>query len=279
MQLLQREQIDNSPSRKCGISAADETSMRKGACIFMQHAGVLLKFPQITTATAIVLFHLFFSRRSFSHYDRFVIATTSLYLAAKIAESPRKIRDIVNVVYAILNNKTLSISNEYWDLKDVVVKIESVVLRTLAFELTIDLPYHYLLNYCNAVNVHPAFVQVALCIMNDSLISTVCLQYKPHEIACACIYLAAKFLNVHVPHGSERTWWQAFDGNIDHIEGICSQVLELYENGLNEEIYSGTQSWMKLVDRNSNDSTPVKSAPQTPVSADSAKKKPQQGDV
>lgn len=36
---------------------------------------------------------------------------------------------------------------EYWTLRDAVVAHEQILLRTLAFDLDVDLPYRYLLNY------------------------------------------------------------------------------------------------------------------------------------
>eukprot|EP00026_Physarum_polycephalum_P014764 Phypoly_transcript_15316.p1 GENE.Phypoly_transcript_15316~~Phypoly_transcript_15316.p1 ORF type:complete len:302 (+),score=32.13 Phypoly_transcript_15316:109-906(+) len=257
MELKTKEQLENkSPSKKDNISSNEEYSLRKGTCIFIQQAGYLLKFPQITTVTALVLFHRFFSRRSYSRYDRFLIAATCLYLAAKTAETPRKIRDIVNVTYQILNNKTLRISSEYWDLKDVIVKMESVVLRTLAFDLSIAHPHNYLLNYLYSLKVDERLAQLSWNILSDSYYTNICLQHKPNEVASAAIFLAAKILQLEIPDGEEKKWWMVFGADFSNIEDICNQIMELYEGGIQQEVYAGTSEWMKLVDRKSNPNTP-----------------------
>jgi len=267
MELITKEQLESrSPSRKDAISVEEERTLRKGACLFIQQAGLLLKFPQITSVWALVLFHKFYSRRSFARFDRFLIATTCLYLAAKVAETPRKIRDIVNVSYQILNNKTLRISSEYWDLKDVVVKMESVVLRTLGFDVSISHPHNYLLNYLYSLKADERLAQLSWNILSDSYCTIICLQYKPNEIATACIYLAAKFLQLDIPDGEEKKWWMVFSATLEHIEDISNQVMDLYESGMREETYVGTTEWLKLVDR-------AKSAPNTPSSAHSTPRK------
>jgi hypothetical protein len=50
--------------------------------------------PPWGLATAALLCHRFFSRKSMKRNDRFVIAAASLHLAAKIQESPKPIRDV-----------------------------------------------------------------------------------------------------------------------------------------------------------------------------------------
>ena len=51
--------------------------------------------PQLTIATAIVFYHRFYSRQSYDCYDRFRVATTCLFLAGKVEETPKKIKDVV----------------------------------------------------------------------------------------------------------------------------------------------------------------------------------------
>ena len=51
--------------------------------------------PQLSIATAIVFYHRFYSRQSYDCYDRFRVATTCLFLAGKVEETPKKIKDVV----------------------------------------------------------------------------------------------------------------------------------------------------------------------------------------
>eukprot|EP01120_Amphizonella_sp_Union-15-10_P003844 TRINITY_DN14284_c0_g1_i1.p1 TRINITY_DN14284_c0_g1~~TRINITY_DN14284_c0_g1_i1.p1 ORF type:complete len:142 (-),score=25.58 TRINITY_DN14284_c0_g1_i1:63-446(-) len=117
-------------------------------------------------------------------------------------------------------------------MRDALIASEQYVLRTLSFDLTVDLPYSYLLNYIKSLGGKSDLSQVAWNIVNDSLATTICLEYKPHTIACASIYLASKILGIFesLPIGKKQ-WWTAFDTTLEEIEDIGKRVLELYEVG------------------------------------------------
>ncbi|GIY85770.1 cyclin-K [Caerostris extrusa] len=71
--------------------------------------------------------------------------------------------------------------------------------------------------------------------INDSLCTTLCLQFEPEVIAIAVMYLAGKFSKFEVVDWDDRTplqkhWWDIFvEGmSIELLEDICHQVLDLY---------------------------------------------------
>ncbi|XP_023713761.1 cyclin-K [Cryptotermes secundus] len=78
-------------------------------------------------------------------------------------------------------------------------------------------------------------VQMAWTFVNDSLCTTLSLQWEPEVIAVALLYLAGKFIKFDVIDWSGRTaehlhWWDMFveDLTIDLLEDIGHQVLDLY---------------------------------------------------
>jgi hypothetical protein len=100
----------------------------------------------------------------------------------------------------------------------------------VAFDLTVEHPYKYLLTYVKGIKGNRNLAQVAWNFVNDrfelfiyiskySLRTTLCLQFKPQLIASAAIYLASKFLKYELPEG-KKPWWEVFDARIEDLEGI-----------------------------------------------------------
>eukprot|EP00741_Cyanophora_paradoxa_P012658 tig00020614_g12229.t1 len=207
----------------------------------MSDSGQKLRLPQITIATAIVFFHRFFIRQSFKAHDRFIVGTTCLFLAGKVEETPKKLKDVISITYQV-RNKTLPKSHqelkpesqEFWELKEKVLITERVLLQTIAFDLTVEHPYKHLLAYVKKIDGTKELAQVAWNFVNDSFRTSLCLQFAPRIIAAAAIYLAAKFLRINLQNGQNSQgppWWQMFDAKMDEMKNISNQILDLYESG------------------------------------------------
>lgn len=61
--------------------------------------------------------------------------------------------------------------------------------------------------------------------MNDSLRTNVFVCYRPETIACACIFLAARELEISLPENPG--WWLVFDASYEELEDIALSVLEM----------------------------------------------------
>lgn len=74
-------------------------------------------------------------------------------------------------------------------------------------------------------------LQMAWTFVNDSLCTTLCLQWEPEIIAVALMYLAGKLSKFEVVDWIGRNskhlrWWEMFveDMTMDLLEDICHQV-------------------------------------------------------
>ncbi|OEL18023.1 Cyclin-T1-3 [Dichanthelium oligosanthes] len=245
-----KEIEENSLSRRDGIDVKKESYLRKTYCIFLQDLGMRLQVPQVTIATAIVFCHRFFLRQSHAKNDRRTIATVCMFLAGKVEETPRPLRDVILLSYEIIHKKDpaavqrIKQKEVYEQQKELILIGERVVLVTLGFDLNIHHPYKPLVEAIKKFKVaQNALAQVAWNFVNDGLRTSLCLQFKPHHIAAGAIFLAAKFLKVKLPSDGEKVWWQEFDVTPRHLEGgmltqgiydisfseISNQILELYE--------------------------------------------------
>lgn len=231
-----KEIEENSPCRRDGIDLKKEAYLRKSYCTFLQDLGMRLKVPQVTIATAIVFCHRFFIRHSHAKNDRRTIATVCMFLAGKVEETPRPLKDVIIVSYEIIHKKDPSAvqrikqKDVYEQQKELILLGERVVLTTLGFDLNVHHPYKPLVEAIKKFKVaQNSLAQVAWNFVNDGLRTSLCLQFKPHLIAAGAIFLAAKFLKVKLPSDGDKVWWQEFDVTPRQLEDVSNQMLELYE--------------------------------------------------
>uniref|UniRef100_A0A3B1JI48 Cyclin T1 n=1 Tax=Astyanax mexicanus TaxID=7994 RepID=A0A3B1JI48_ASTMX len=153
-----REQIENSPSRRAGLDPDKELSYRQQAANFIQDMGQRLNLSQLSINTGIVYMHRFYMVQSFTLFHRNVIAPAALFLASKVEEQPRKLEHVIRVAHACLNpqDPTLdSRSDTYVQQSQDLVALESIILQTLAFDITIDHPHSHVVKCTQLVkNTH-----------------------------------------------------------------------------------------------------------------------------
>lgn len=153
-------------------------------------------------------------------------------------------------------------SEEYVRLKERVLLLERIILHTIGFELSIEHPYKFLvdcvqekkrmLEYAKPPTIAAAttttssmastlqskssqyaqmvqeLAQNAMNFANDSMHTSLCLQYTAREIAMTCVYLSGKYSGIR-PLGN-RPWIELLDGiNVDDLTSISIQILELVQ--------------------------------------------------
>ena len=69
-------------------------------------------------------------------------------------------------------------------------------------------------------------MQMAWNFMNDSLRTDVFVRYNPESIACACIYLTARKINLPLPNNP--TWFGVFNVSENDILDISYKIMDLY---------------------------------------------------
>ena len=85
------------------------------------------------------------------------------------------------------------------DPKGEILALERVLLQTIKFDLQVDHPHDFIVSFVKSLNVSNAndekvqnMVQAAWNLANDSLCTTVCLQWESEIVAIAVIFLALK---------------------------------------------------------------------------------------
>ncbi|KAM4610924.1 cyclin-T1 isoform 1-T1 [Polymixia lowei] len=235
-----RQQIENSPSRRAGLDSDKELSYRQQAANLLQDMGQRLNVSQLTINTAIVYMHRFYMVQSFTRFHRNVIAPATLFLAAKVEEQPRKLEHVIKVTHACLNPQDPSPdvrSDAYLQQAQDLVILESIILQTLAFEITIDHPHTHVVKCTQLVRgIVPAskdLAQTSYFMATNSLhLTTFCLQYSPPIVACVCIHLACKWSNWEIPVSTDsKHWWEYVDPTVtlELLDELTHEFLQILE--------------------------------------------------
>uniref|UniRef100_A0A9J7XTD4 Cyclin-like domain-containing protein n=2 Tax=Cyprinus carpio TaxID=7962 RepID=A0A9J7XTD4_CYPCA len=213
--LFTREQLENTPSRRCGVEPDRELSYRQQAANLIQDMGQRLNVSQLTINTAIVYMHRFYMLNSFTKFHRNIISPTILFLAAKVEEQPRKLEHVIKVAHACLNPHDPPLdtkSNAYLQQAQELVLLETIVLQTLASKDLAQTSYFMATN-----SLH---------------LTTFCLQHKPTVVACVCIHLACKWSNWEIPVSSDgKHWWEYVDRavTLQLLDDLTHEFLQILE--------------------------------------------------
>lgn len=232
-----KKDLQTTPSFRDGISNDTENRYRKEGARFIIDTGSKMDLGYNTVATGVVYFHRFYMFHSFRTFPRYITACCCLFLAGKVEETPKKCKDIIKVAKSLLTEQKFGTFGE--DPKEEVMTLERILLQTIKFDLQVEHPYGYLLKYAKCLKGDKAklqkMVQMAWTFVNDSLCTTLCLQWEPEVIAVALMFLAGKLSKFEVVDWNGRVpkhnaWWDMFveDITMDLLEDICHQVLDLY---------------------------------------------------
>uniref|UniRef100_A0A8C5QED4 Cyclin-K n=1 Tax=Leptobrachium leishanense TaxID=445787 RepID=A0A8C5QED4_9ANUR len=234
-----KKDLAHTPSQVEGLDPATEARYRREGARFIFDVGTRLGLHYDTLATGIIYFHRFYMFHSFKQFARYVTGACCLFLAGKVEETPKKCKDIIKTARSLLNDVQFGQFGD--DPKEEVMVLERILLQTIKFDLQVEHPYQFLLRYAKQLkgdkNKIQKLVQMAWTFVNDSLCTTLSLQWEPEIIAVAVMYLAGRLCKFEIQEWTSkpmyRRWWEQFvqDVPVDVLEDICHQILDLYSQG------------------------------------------------
>lgn len=215
--LLTQRALLSCPSVEAGMEFEEIERLSAKSADFIQRAGMELRLPQMTIATALIFFHRYFTVKSFADTDHFTLAIAACFLAGKVEDTPKKLKDTVMTMQRLrLRAENPSQEESLWPpptpgkkpedtpeylrvLKD-VLQTELELMKTLNFDLNVEHSYKYVLAYAKQLGAERDLAQVAWNFCNDSLRTRLCVQYRAKPLAAGAIFLAAKFLKPKYDH-------------------------------------------------------------------------------
>ncbi|CAN0509822.1 unnamed protein product, partial [Ectocarpus sp. 12 AP-2014] len=192
-------------------------------------------------ATALVFFHKFFMLHSFQKHERFFVGSACLFLAAKVEESSKRVEQVMSKSWKVWNGgRDPPSENEksFKRLREKILIAERCVLHTLGFQLTVEHPYSVVMSLLKKLftmgkgadggkgadkALNRQLSQAATSFVNDSLLTTLCLQYRPKQVAAAVVYLSYLYM------GLPRVDTTLLEADVTVVADICDIILSLYD--------------------------------------------------
>jgi len=244
-----------SEKQRGKLSTSQEEKARQQACGFIESVGAKIGFPRKTIATAQNLyhrFHLFFSRKDFGYQD---VTLAALYVSSKMHDTLKKPREILMASYTVRfpeqAAKSKSIVGEI-DMDPAVLEqdrqrllaVERLIVELICFNFTSCMPFQYVIKIGRELKASKKLTKFAWRLTIDSQRTLVALQYPPHVVAIACIYLAALLSTFEQSEtqpsaechsdreiatilGDHGLWEKKFQAQVDDLEAISHALLDL----------------------------------------------------
>jgi len=241
--LFTEAELERTPSILDGLHPKTEREYRSKGVNFILQVGIMLKLPQITLATASVFLHRFFMRHSMhtasgKGYHHYEVGATSLFLATKVEENCRKMKELVIACVRVAQKDPHKMvdeqDREYWRWRDVILFNEDVMLEAVCFDLSLEPPhkifFDLLMMFGEEYAENKKLRNTAWAFVNDSCLTTLCLLFPSRTIATAALYAAAKFTNVAFPDDETgRPWWDVIGVKLEELIKACNYMADIYE--------------------------------------------------
>lgn len=213
---------------------------------FILNACTCLHLSAVPRTSACILYHKVIKQkkeRKENDLDKYLIAATCLYMAAKLEEEPQKVRDVVNVCYRLTHpdKEPLEIGKSYWNLRDSITTCELILMRLFKFNLCFETPHKYLLHFIKLLQDWNDVLQLwkkanisQICwnLLNDSCRLPLIAECRPEFLATVIIFISLKTTLLDVQESEEgKHWYEVFSPGTtsEQLERISCQILEMYE--------------------------------------------------
>eukprot|EP01028_Stygiella_incarcerata_P011299 TRINITY_DN63193_c0_g1_i1.p1 TRINITY_DN63193_c0_g1~~TRINITY_DN63193_c0_g1_i1.p1 ORF type:complete len:276 (-),score=64.61 TRINITY_DN63193_c0_g1_i1:16-843(-) len=121
------------------------------------------------------------------------VVLAAVFLAGKVDECPVSVERIIGIWFEM--NRIPHDESLMNAMRNAVLRDEMELLKTIRFELDLDLPYQHMVDYVNIFkdlidqDTLKSIAQIAWNFINDAFYTTLCLVHPPHLIAVAAIQM------------------------------------------------------------------------------------------
>ncbi|KAF2244219.1 cyclin-like protein [Trematosphaeria pertusa] len=262
--IFSEEELLQAPSIVDGMSPEEERTLRKKGVNFILQVGMMLKLPQTTLSTAAVFFNRYLmrnslkSRPSYKPLHHYQVAATALFLATKVEENCRKMKELVVACVRVAlkdpNKLVDEQTKDFWKWRDTILYSEDVLLESLCFDLSVEPPYKTMYDMLKYYGVehNKRLRNAAWAFLSDSCLTQLCLLFTSHTIAAASLYAGARMVDIELPDEDGKPWWEIQHVKLRDIRRACNIMADIYEQTPNKDgessVYVGLRSPEDAID-------------------------------
>ena len=173
------------------------------------------------------------NRPGFHYYS---MAATSLFLATKVEEDCRKMKDLVIACVRVAQKDPVKQvdeqDKEYWRWKDNILHNEDLLLEAICFDLSLEPPHKTMFELLVffGEQENKRLRNAAWAFVNDSCMTMLCLLFPSRTIAASSLYAAAKHCGVDIPDDMQgRPWWEVIGVKLRDVKRACNIMATMYE--------------------------------------------------
>lgn len=256
--IFTQDELLQAPSIVDGMPAEEERTLRRKGVSFILQVGMMLKLPQTTLSTAAVFFNRYLMRSSlkpragYKPLHHYQIAATALFLATKVEENCRKMKELVVACVRVAlkdpNKLVDEQTKDFWKWRDTILYSEDVLLEALCFDLNVESPYKIMYDMMRYYGVehNKKLRNSAWAFLSDSTSTQMCLLFMSRTIAAASLYAGARMAEVALQEDSGTPWWETQHVKIRDIRMACNLMADLYEKSPDKDgepsMYAGLRT-------------------------------------
>ncbi|KAF2133399.1 cyclin-like protein [Dothidotthia symphoricarpi CBS 119687] len=256
--LFTEDELLLAPSIVDGMAPEEERTLRRKGVNFILQVGMMLKLPQTTMSTAAVFFNRYLMMNSlkpkpgFKPLHHYQVAATGLFLATKVEENCRKMKELVVACVRVAlkdpNKLVDEQTKDFWKWRDTILYSEDVLLESLCFDLNVESPYKVMYDMLKYYGIehNKKLRNSAWAFLSDSASTQMCLLFTSRTIAAASIYAGARMADVDIPADDGKPWWEIQHVKLRDIRKACNLMADLYEKSPDKEgepnMYAGLRT-------------------------------------
>ena len=154
-------------------------------------------------------------------------AGSILFLSGKLTENYRNIPEILIVVLRLRGYKYRLNDKSQDKLYNSLIEMEHSILRTICFQLDVELPYSYILNIGRSLGVSFTVLHLAWGITNELILHAAFSEVNEVSIAVSVLYIATQIVDTDNSKCRTPNWHNMFQVSDEQLLDVLTLINEV----------------------------------------------------